>query len=131
MASFAKLNSENIVEQVLSVHNNELLDNGVESETKGITFLKNLYGEDTNWKQTSYNTNAGVHSLGGTSFRKNHAGIGYTYDETRDAFIAPKPFNSWILNEDTCLWNAPILYPNDGQRYTWNEETQSSTLQTI
>jgi len=131
MASFAKLNSENIVEQVLSVHNNELLDNGVESETKGITFLKNLYGEDTNWKQTSYNTNAGVHSLGGTSFRKNHAGIGYTYDETRDAFIAPKPFNSWILNEDTCLWNAPILYPNDGQRYTWNEETQSWTLQTI
>jgi len=131
MASFAKLNSENIVEQVLSVHNNELLDNGVESETKGITFLKNLYGEDTNWKQTSYNTNAGVHSLGGTSFRKNHAGIGYTYDETRDAFIAPKPFNSWILNEDTCLWNAPILYPNDAQRYTWNEETQSWTLQTI
>jgi hypothetical protein len=131
MASFAKLNSENIVEQVLSVHNNELLDNGVESETKGITFLKNLYGEDTNWRQTSYNTNAGVHSLGGIPFRKNHAGIGYQYDPQRDAFIPIKPYNSWVLNEETCNWEAPIAYPNDGQRYTWNEETQSWTLQTI
>ena len=74
MASFAKLNLENIVEQVLSVHNNELLDNGVESETKGITFLKNLYGEDTNWKQTSYNTHGGIHSLGGTSLEKTLQG---------------------------------------------------------
>jgi hypothetical protein len=132
MASFAKLNSENIVEQVLSVHNNELLDNGVESETKGITFLKTLYNEpNAVWKQTSYNTHGGVHSNGGIPFRKNHASIGYTYDETRDAFIAPKPYNSWVLNEQTCLWEAPIAYPNDGQRYTWNEETQSWTLQTI
>ena len=131
MASFAKLNSENIVEQVLSVHNNELLDNGVESETKGITFLKILYGEDTNWKQTSYNTHGGVHSSGGTPFRKNHAGIGYTYDDNRDAFIPPKPYNSWVLNEQTCLWEAPVARPNDKGLYTWNEETQSWTLQTI
>jgi hypothetical protein len=131
MASFAKLNSENIVEQVLSVHNNELLDNGVESETKGITFLKNLYGEDTNWKQTSYNTNAGVHSLGGTPFRKNHAGIGYTYDEQRDAFIAPKPnYSSWVLNENTCQWEAPVSYPQDGNIYGWNESTLSWDLVT-
>ena len=130
MASFAKLNSENIVEQVLSVHNNELLDNGVESETKGITFLKNLYGEDTNWRQTSYNTNKGEHSSNGIPFRKNHAGIGYQYDSQRDAFIPIKPYNSWVLNEETCNWEAPIAYPNDGQRYTWNESTLSWDLVT-
>ncbi len=130
MASFAKLNSENIVEQVLSIHNNELLDNGVESETKGITFLKNLYGQDTNWKQTSYNTYGGVHILGGTPFRKNHAGIGYTYDQQRDAFIPPKPYNSWILNETTCLWDALVARPNDEGRYTWNESTLSWDLVT-
>ena len=122
MASFAKLNSENIVEQVISVHNNELLDNGIESEAKGISFCKFLYGQDTNWKQTSYNTNGGVHSLGGTPFRKNHAGIGYTYDLNRDAFIAPKPYNSWILNEQTCNWDAPVAKPNDNNMYKWNEE---------
>ena len=127
MASFAKLNSENIVEQVISVHNNELLDNGIESEAKGISFCKFLYGQDTIWKQTSYNTTGGIHKLGGTPFRKNFASIGYTYDETRDAFILPKPFNSWILNEDTCLWNAPIAKPTtileNNQYYSWNEST--------
>jgi hypothetical protein len=76
-------------------------------------------------KRTSYNTIGGVHQLGGTPFRKNFAGIGYTYDETRDAFIAPKPFNSWILNEDTCLWNAPVAMPIDDNRYIWNEQTLS------
>jgi len=111
MASFAKLNSENIVEQVISVHNNELLDNGIESEQKGLQFLKSLYSQDINWKQSSYNTIGNVHLLGGTPFRKNHASIGYTYDETRDAFIAPKPHISWILNENTCIWEAPIPYP--------------------
>jgi hypothetical protein len=123
MASFAKLNSKNIVEKVISVHNNELLDNGVESEQKGIQFCKSLFGQDTNWKKTSYNTYGGVHNNGGVPFRKNHAGIGYTYDETRDAFIPPKPFNSWTLNEDTCLWNAPVAKPNDGIIYIWNEQT--------
>jgi len=122
MASFAKLNSENIVERVESVVNEVLKDsNGIEQEQLGINFLKSLYGQDTNWKQTSYNNN----------IRKNYAGIGYTYDSNRDAFISPKPFNSWILNESTCSWNAPIPYPTDGQRYSWNEENQNWTLQTI
>jgi hypothetical protein len=131
MASFAKLNNNNIVEQVISVHNNELLDNGIESEIKGIEFLKILYNEpNTIWKQTSYNTNGGVHSLGGTPFRKNHAGIGFTYDSNRDAFIPPKTYNSWILNEQTCNWEAPVAYPNDGQFYKWNEQTLNWILQT-
>ena len=72
-------------------------------------------------KRTSFNTIGGVHQLGGTPFRKNFAGIGYTYDETRDAFIAPKPFNSWVLNESTCLWNAPVAEPTDSGKYKWNE----------
>ena len=121
MASFAKINSNNKVEQVISVHNNELLDNGIESEEKGVQFLKSLYGQDTNWKQTSYNTTNGIHTLGGTPFRKNHAGINYTYDFQRDAFIPIQPYNSWVLNEDTCNWEAPITKPQDGNMYRWNE----------
>jgi hypothetical protein len=127
MASFAKLNSENIVIMVESVVNEVLKDsNGVEQEQIGIDFLKTLYNEpNTIWKQTSYNTIGGVHLLGGTPFRKNHAGVGYTYDETRDAFIPPKPFNSWILNETTCLWEAPVAIPTtvleDNKYYSWNE----------
>ena len=120
MASFAKLNSMNEVVEVISVHNNELLNNGIESEQKGIEFLTKLL-KHSNWKQTSYNTHGGVHLSGGTPLRKNHAGIGYTYDETRDAFIAPKPFNSWILNEDTCIWESPVAKPQDGNLYRWNE----------
>ena len=131
MASFAKIEN-NIVTIVVSVVNEVLKDsNGVEQEAIGVQFLRTLYNEpNTIWKQTSYNTNAGIHSLGGTPFRKNHAGIGFTYDETRDAFIAPKPFNSWILNETTCNWNAPVAYPTDGQRYSWNEQTLNWILQT-
>jgi len=79
------------------------------------------------WVQTSYNTQGGVHLLGGTPLRKNYAGIGYTYDEARDAFIPPKPFNSWLLNEDTCQWDAPVAYPTDGKRYMWDEEQQQWT----
>ena len=132
MASFAKLNNNNVVLRVESVVNEVLKDsNGIEQEQLGIDFLNQLYNTNDNWKQTSYNTHAGVHSLGGVSFRKNHAGIGYTYDSQRDAFIPLKPFNSWVLNEQTCNWEAPISYPTDGQRYNWNEETQSWTLQTI
>jgi hypothetical protein len=130
MASFAKLNSENIVITVVSVVNEVIKDsNGVEQETIGVQFLKTLYNEpNAIWKQTSYNTNGGVHSLGGTPFRKNHAGIGFTYDSQRDAFIAPKPYNSWILNEQNCLWEAPITRPNDGNLYIWNEQTLSWDL---
>ena len=132
MASFAKIEN-NIVISVHSVVNEVLKDsNGIEQKQLGVDFLKTLYNEpNAVWKQTSYNTRGNIHSLGGVPFRKNHAGIGYTYDETRDAFIPQKPYNSWLLNETTCLWDAPIPYPNDGQRYNWNEETQSWTLQTI
>jgi hypothetical protein len=75
------------------------------------------------WVQTSYNTYSGQHRLGGTPLRKNYAGIGYTYDSTRDAFYAPPPYPSWILNETSCLWHSPVPYPNDGKDYEWNEET--------
>ena len=123
MASFAKIGLNSKVIEVLSVHNNVLKDsNGVEQEVIGIDFLTKLTGYPV-WKQTSYNTHGGVHNNGGTPLRKNHAGIGYTYDETRDAFIAPKPFNSWILNEDTCRWEAPIPMPINDNMYTWNEST--------
>jgi hypothetical protein len=123
MASFAKIGLSGKVIEVLSVVNEVLHDsNGVEQESIGIDFLTKLTGYPL-WVQTSYNTYAGVHKNGGTPLRKNHAGIGMTYDETRDAFIPKKPFNSWILNEDTCLWNAPVSYPNDSNKYTWNEST--------
>jgi hypothetical protein len=121
MASFAKIGLNNKVIEVNSVHNNVLKDsNGIEQEVNGIDFLTKLTGWAI-WKQTSYNTHGGVHSNGGVPFRKNHAGIGYTYDEDRDAFIPKKPYNSWILNEQTCLWNAPTPMPTDGKRYNWNE----------
>ena len=125
MASFAKIGLNSKVIEVLSVHNNELKDsNGVEQEVNGIDFLTKLTGYPV-WKQTSYNTYGGVHKLGGTPLRKNYAGIGMTYDEDRDAFLPKKPFNSWILNEDTCLWKAPVAMPTieleDNQYYSWNE----------
>lgn len=77
------------------------------------------------WVQTSYNTHGGVHADGGTPLRKNYAGIGYTYDSVRDAFIPPKPFESWTLDEETCLWNPPVAYPTDGKAYDWNEQSQA------
>ena len=123
MAHFAKLGSENTVEKVIVVHNNELLVDGVESEQRGVDFLNNLYKTSDVWKQTSYNTQGGVHKLGETPLRKNYAGTGHTYDETRDAFISPQPYPSWTLNEDTCLWEAPVAKPDDGKNYDWNEET--------
>ena len=121
MASFAKIGLNSKVIEVLSVNNEVLYDsNGIEQESIGIDFLTKLTGYPL-WVQTSYNTHGGVHSYGGIPLRKNHAGIGYTYNEDKDAFIAPKPFNSWILNEDTCLWNAPVNKPQDNNKYTWNE----------
>jgi hypothetical protein len=116
MAYFAKLGTGNIVEQVISINNDVITDiNGIEQEQIGVDFINKLYNTRDVWKQTSYNK----------TFRKNYAGIGYQYDQTRDAFIAPKPFNSWILNEDTCLWNAPVAMPTteleDNQYYSWNE----------
>ena len=132
MASFAKLDSENKVIEVHSVVNEVLHDaNGVEQESIGIEFLRNLFNEpDAVWKQTSYNTFGGTHYLGGTPFRKNHASIGFTYDADRDAFIPPKPFSSWVFNEDTCRWDPPTPYPDDKENmYIYNDETQSWDLQ--
>src|SRR5210317_587144 len=117
MSNFAKIGLNGKVIQVLSVHNNELLDsNGIEQEVNGINFLTNLTGWAI-WKQTSYNTFGGVHQLGGTPLRKNYAGIGFTYDEDRDAFIPPKPYPSWILNEETCNWDSSTPYPNNNKPY--------------
>ena len=115
MAHFAKLNNENLVINVIVVKNNELIEDGQEVESKGIDFCKELYGLETNWIQTSYNGN----------IRKNYAGIGYTYDAIRNAFISPQPYQSWIINEDTCRWEAPTPMPEDGNLYAWDEATLS------
>ena len=112
MAHFAKLgiNSKVIGVEVVADADCKNADNN-EDEQVGIQFLENIHGWPL-WKQTSYNTQANVHSLGGTPFRKNYAGIGYTYDEDRDAFIPPKPYASWVVNETTCIWEAPVAYPS-------------------
>ena len=119
MAHFAKLGAGNKIIKIAVVSNDIAT-----TEQAGIDFLNNLYNSRDVWKQTSYNTIGGEHKLGGTPFRKNYAAVGFTYDQTRDAFIEPKPYNSWILNEATCLWEAPVAKPDDGQDYNWNETTQ-------
>jgi hypothetical protein len=108
MSHFAKIEN-GIVTQVI-VAEQDVIDSG-------------LFG--TGWVQTSYNTSGGVHKNGGTPLRKNYAGTGYTYDAIRDAFIPPKPYASWTLNETTCLWDSPIPYPTDGKNYSWDEPTTS------
>jgi len=129
MAHYAFLNMQNIVTEVIVG----------KDETDGSTNWEMHYGNfrEQVCKRTSYNTRGGVYYDPTTgqpaedqskAFRKNYAGIGYTYDETRDAFIPPKPFDSWILNEDSCLWEAPVAMPDDGQKYSWNEETTSWDL---
>jgi hypothetical protein len=116
MAHFAKLDQNNIVLEVNVVDNEHLLDaNNIEREELGIAFLVQWSGGYPYWKQTSYNGN----------IRKNYAGIGFTYDAGRDAFIPPKPYASWLLNEDTCLWGPPVPYPIDGKYYSWDEATTS------
>jgi hypothetical protein len=110
MSHFAKVNNGTVVQVIVA-----------EPEFFN-TFVDSSPGE---WIQTSYNTHGGIHTLGGTPLRKNYAGIGFTYDRTRDAFIPPKPFASWVLNEDTCLWSAPVAMPDDGKQYEWNEDTQA------
>jgi hypothetical protein len=113
MAHFAEIDENNVVVRVLVVPDN--------AEDRGQDYLANDLGLGGTWKKTSYNTQAGVHANGGTPYRKNYAGVGFTYDATRDAFIPIKPFDSWILNEDTCAWEAPTPYPQDGKLYVWNE----------
>jgi hypothetical protein len=120
MAHFAKIGIGSKVQKV-SVVSNDIAT----TEQAGIDFLNNLYETNDIWKQTSYNTHGGVHNNNGTPFRKNHAGIGFKYDQTRDAFIAPKPYNSWILNETTCQWEAPVALPDTENRYNWNEINQN------
>ena len=119
MAHYAFINENNIVTQVIVGRDEDDLADGV-------TSWEDYYGERMGQicKRTSYNTRGGVHLLGGTAFRKNYAGIGFVYDQNRDAFIEPKPFDSWSLDEETCLWEAPVPMPEDGD-YTWNEGTQS------
>ena len=131
MAHFAKLDENNIVERVEVVNNPVITDsNGVEQEQLGIDFLRTLYKEpNANWKQTSYNGN----------FRKKFAGIGDTYDEQRDAFIPIQPFPSWVLNETSCQWEAPVTKPknpgvisdNEKQYYAWNEDQGNWELITV
>tara|TARA_R100000808_G_C2141293_1_gene149076 strand:- start:197 stop:580 length:384 start_codon:yes stop_codon:yes gene_type:complete len=116
MAHFAKLDENNIVTEIIVVSNDIAT-----SESAGVTFINNLYSTSDTWKQTSYNTYGNEHKLGGTPFRKNYAGIGFTYDASKNAFIAPKPFASWVLNNTTCLWEAPVDYPDDGKYYSWDE----------
>ena len=127
MAHYAFLNMSNIVTEVIVG----------KDEADGPTNWEIHYGNirEQVCKRTSYNTRGGVHYTDGApsadqskAFRKNYAGIGYTYDHSRDAFISPKPFDSWTLNETSCLWEAPVTYPDDGQQYTWNEETTSWDL---
>lgn len=113
MAHFAKIDSNGIVVDVIVVNNDVLLENGIENEQKGKDFIQGLFGSGT-WVQTSYNG----------SIRKNYAGIGYTYNSDKDAFIPPKPYSSWTLNETTCLWEAPVDHPTDGSVCEWDEENQ-------
>ena len=114
MAHFAEIGLNNTVLRVIVVHNNEVIDvEGNENEQRGIDFCRNLFGGT--WLQTSYNGN----------MRKNFAGAGFTYDSDRDAFIPPKPYNSWVLNEDTCLWEAPVPMPEGDAYYVWDEATTS------
>lgn len=116
MAHFAQLDENNVVTQVIVVHNNDCQIDGVESEDAGILFCKQLFGADTCWKQTSYNGN----------FRKNYAGIGYSYlPAPIDGFAPPRPYESWNLDPDTCQWVAPVPMPTDGKTYSWNETTQT------
>jgi hypothetical protein len=117
MAHYAFLDENNIVTEVIVGKDEN--EEGVDWEVH----YGNFRGQPC--KRTSYNTHGGVHSGGGTPYRKNYAGIGYTYDAGRDAFIPPKPFASWLLDEETCLWNAPVPYPDDGNRYQWDENSLS------
>jgi hypothetical protein len=124
MAHFAEIDDNNIVTRVLVV--------GDDQEDRGQEFLADDLGLGGTWLKTSYNTQGGVHTLGGSPFRKNYAGIGYTFDATLDAFIPPKPFASWLLNEESCNWEAPVEMPvEEGKFYTWNEETVSWDEQVI
>ena len=120
MAHYAFLDEHGVVTEVIAGRNED-------DTTGGVTDWEQWYGDFRGQvcKRTSYNTVGGQHLLGGTPFRKNYAGIGYTYDAARDAFIAPQPYASWVLNESTCNWEPPVPYPTDGEQYSWDEDTTS------
>jgi len=127
MAHFVEIDASNIVIRGVVLDDKDTQDeSGDEVESVGAKYLSDGFGGT--WKRTSYNTSGGIHSLDGTPFRKNYAGIGFTFDKTRDAFIAPKPYNSWTLNENTCQWDAPVAYPDVDKFYEWNEDTTSWDL---
>lgn len=116
MAHFAQLDNDNKVVQVIAVNNDALGNMDFPaSDAEGASFCRSLFGADTTWVQTSFSG----------AFRKNYAGVGYVYDGTRDAFIPPRPYPSWVLDETTCLWATPIPYPEDGNLYSWDETTMS------
>jgi len=115
MAHFAKIGSDNVVIRVHVLNNEVIMKDGEEDEATGVEFLQNLYKNTDTYIQTSYNSN----------FRKNYAGVGFTYDQTKDAFIAPQPFPSWELDEDTCRWQAPTARPDDDKMYGWDEASTS------
>ena len=119
MAHYAFLNADSVVTEVITGINETELIEGLQPET----WYGNFRGQVC--KRTSYNTHGGVHNNGGTAYRKNYAGIGYTYDTARDAFIAPKPFASWVLDEATCRWAAPVAMPSAGGPWRWDENTES------
>lgn len=119
MAHFARIDDSNVVQEVIVVS-----DADSATEEDGQAFIASI-GLAGNWVQTSYNTNGAVHALGGVPFRYNYAGIGHTYDADREAFIPPKPYDSWVLVAETCLWEAPVAKPDDGNDYIWDEATTS------
>jgi len=130
MAHFAQINNSSIVTRVIAVYDEDTQDDSSnEVESIGAEFCNKLLGGT--WKKTSYNTFMGIHNLGGTPFRVNYAGIGFTYDAEKDAFIPAQPYPSWVLDEDICQWEAPVEYPNNGPyavgdvpiKYEWNEDT--------
>jgi len=126
MAHFAQLDENNIVLQVISIDNNVTYDNNsIEHEDLGIALCKQLYGNETVWVQCSFNAGNGIEYLKSNGFRKNFPSIGSEYREDLDAFITSKPWNSWILNETTCGWEAPVAYPSDGITFIWNDGTKS------
>lgn len=127
MAHFAELNDNNVILRIVVVDNKIITpsEQALEIEQLGINFLKELFGSKIEWKQTSYNTSKGQHAHGKTQNRKNYAGIGYKYDRSRNAFIAPSLYLSWVLDENTCVYEAPVSYPDDGEDYIWDEDTLS------
>lgn len=129
MGYFVILDENNYVVKVDTINNSVFTINNIENVNKANDFLNSLFNTNNVYLQTSYNTRGGVHYTNGVpsqdqskAFRKNYAGIGYYYDPIRDAFIPPKPYPSWTLNEESCLWDSPVPYPSDGKRYMWNED---------